>query len=51
MTGFLCSCGSYNGYHDVFVDLTFEPGWDVDIKLRKGGNSAGTSDVVGFCGF
>eukprot|EP00889_Picochlorum_renovo_P005039 jgi/Picre1/32069/NNA_007417.t1 len=29
-------------------NLTFEPGWDVDIKLRKGGNSAGTSDVYYF---
>lgn len=26
--------------------LAFESGWDVEIKLRKGGNSAGTSDVV-----
>lgn len=49
MTRFLCFC--YNCYHHVFIDLTFEPGWDVDIKLRKGGNSAGTSDVVGFYGF
>lgn len=42
----------YNlGIIHVFIDLRFEPGWDVDIKLRKGGNSAGSSDVVGFCGF
>ena len=29
--------------------LTFESGWSVDIKMRKAGSSAGTSDVVRVC--
>lgn len=31
------------------VGLQYEAGWDVEIKLRKGGSSAGTSDVVRGC--